>query len=690
MERLLPAYPLFVKDPNFSLWSVTDNLNESDVESWWGEKKNIYGFFKSEGKTYCFMGNAAQFACLDVEKAEQTELSVSAFSTDYTFKAGNAVLKIRFVSPLPLKDPELLSMPVTYVEYEILGVEEAEISLFVENRIAYNGANGETEQCRGAVVPLDGFESAFVGLRRQALLSNNNDAFGADWGYWYLSGESAYVLDERDFASYLLTGNTDFAYGELRYIGVVERSKKGAISLAFDELVSIDYFGDLRKGYYLENHNILEAIVYVRNNRSRINAVLKEFEDDLRARSEKYGKEYYNILAASLRQAVSMHKLIKDENGKLLFLSKESGSNGCIATVDVSYPSMPLFLLYDTEYVKGMLRPIFKFAKMPVWTFDFAPHDVGTYPSCRGQVYGFHWKKPSKYHGNLFYLGFRNYQKQNHAPLYQLTAESDIYNFGTQMPVEECANVFIMLLACYLYDGDIDFFKNELSLCEKWVEYLVKYGLMPEHQLCTDDFAGKLKNNLNLAIKATVGIAAYAELVKACGRVETGEKYRKIAEEFATKITAFGEKFTHLPLTWDSGEETYSLKYNFAFDKILKLDLFPQSLLEKETDYYLQKRNVYGTPLDSRSAYAKSDWLVWASSLTDSPEKREKFIATLAAYLRETPDRVPFGDLYDTEKGNYRDFRARSVQGGCFILLLKDKKIFCLRHSSETLKKEQN
>ena len=28
MERILPVYPLFVKDPNFSIWSATENLNE--------------------------------------------------------------------------------------------------------------------------------------------------------------------------------------------------------------------------------------------------------------------------------------------------------------------------------------------------------------------------------------------------------------------------------------------------------------------------------------------------------------------------------------------------------------------------------------------------------------------------------------------------------------------------------------
>ena len=40
-ERKLPAYPLFVKDPNFSLWTTAEELNSVNVTSWYGAEKKI-------------------------------------------------------------------------------------------------------------------------------------------------------------------------------------------------------------------------------------------------------------------------------------------------------------------------------------------------------------------------------------------------------------------------------------------------------------------------------------------------------------------------------------------------------------------------------------------------------------------------------------------------------------------------
>lgn len=671
MKRILPAYPLFIKDPYFSLWQSTEELNSEYAETWFSEKKKIYGFLKTKDKTFCFMGRAGEFLSSGVSPMRQTAVTASLFSTDYEFTEGEISLKLSFVSPLPLDDLKLLSLPVCYVKYEVSGVEDAEISLFVNRNIAFNTTKKTSGgYVRGGVMKNDGFESAFLGLSRQLPLSNTEDELGADWGYFYVSGKEAYLADEEELSAYLVSDAKTFsANGEEKYIAAFSSEKSGIFTLGFDDVVSINYFGDFLKGYYLCDHTITDAITYVRNNVYKIEKQLSDFENALLNKAKKFGEDYINILYASYRQSIGAHKLVADREEKLLWLSKECGSNGCIATVDVSYPSMPLYLLFSPELVKGMMRPIVKFARMPVWEYDFAPHDVGTYPACTGQVYGRKQTDGNKYHGRYIFDGSKEMTWTNF-PVYILPKGFDGYKYESQMPVEESADMIIMTFAAFKADGDLYFFNENADLFAKWVEYLVKYGLKPEDQLCTDDFAGRLKNNLNLAIKATVGIAAYAEFLRAAGNETSALKYRKVAKDYADKISDFAKGKTHLPLTWDSEENTFGIKYNLAFDKIYGLGLFGRDLREKETDYYLSVSEKYGCPLDNRENHGKSDWLIWAAALTDDETKREKLLKPVAKFLEETPDRIPFSDWYDVKTGKSHEFKARSTQGACFILML--------------------
>ena len=198
----------------------------------------------------------------------------------------------------------------------------------------------------------------------------------------------------------------------------------------------------------------------------------------------------------------------------MLFLSKENHSNGCIATVDVSYPSIPLYLIYNPELVKGMMRPIYKFNDMPVWNYDFAPHDAGTYPYCCGQIYGLNGRREER---SKYVVDFTNHRvgnqldvAYNYPPVYGFPAISDMYLMKYQMPVEECVNMLVMTAATYLADKDAALMSKNFDTLTTWVKYLVKYGLMPGDQLCTDDFAGHLDKNINLSVKAIVGIRSYA------------------------------------------------------------------------------------------------------------------------------------------------------------------------------------
>ena len=94
--------------------------------------------------------------------------------------------------------------------------------------------------------------------------------------------------------------------------------------------------------------------------------------------------------------------------------------------------------------------------------------------------------------------------------------------------------------------------------------------------------------------------------------------------------------------------------------------------MEREIDYYLKKIEKFGVPLDSREDYSKSDWIMWVASLTDDENKRSVFIKCINDFLEQSPARVAFSDWFDVKSGEFFQFRARTVQGGNFILLLNE------------------
>ena len=50
----------------------------------------------------------------------------------------------------------------------------------------------------------------------------------------------------------------------------------------------------------------------------------------------------------------------------------------------------------------------------------------------------------------------------------------------------------------------------------------------------------------------------------------------------------------------------------------------------------------------------------------------EKLMAPIAAYLENSPTRIPFGDWYDSVTGRYEHFIARSVQGGIYTPIFRN------------------
>ena len=85
--------------------------------------------------------------------------------------------------------------------------------------------------------------------------------------------------------------------------------------------------------------------------------------------------------------------------------------------------------------------------------------------------------------------------------------------------------------------------------------------------------------------------------------------------------------------------------------------------------------NEYGLPLDNRSTYTKSDWLMWTAAMAPEEEQFDVLVGSLWKAYNVSESRVPMTDWYYTNTAKQTGFQNRTVQGGLFIKLLADSGI---------------
>ncbi len=613
-----PSVPLITVDPYFSVWSQ-DNINEHFPVHWTGSRNAILGTVKIDGKDYRFLGGGKQ------EKLAQISLDVDALTTTVVFEGAGIRLNAEFTSPMLAYDLYYSSRPVSYIHLFYESTDGAEHTVTAKLAFSEELVLNKAGEGRALAEPaaIGGVTAIKMGKAGQKVLSRSGDDIRIDWGYFYLGVRGDAKCGAEVFEDlYAVYAETEL--------------KNDALFLAaYDDIDSIVYFGEHLKAYWKNNGKTIEnAISEAAAEYETVKSECDKFAAKLTNDAEKAGGiKYAELLSLAYRQVMAAHKLVVDNEGNNLYISKECFSNGCAATVDVTYPSAPMYLYYNTELLKGMLRPIFKYAASSDWEFDFAPHDVGTYPLLNGQVYS----------GN---------------------------RIEGQMPVEECGNMLVLVSALCRKDNDYTFAKNNIELLKKWSAYLEKYGEDPENQLCTDDFAGHMPHNVNLAVKAVMGLAGFADILSAIGETVEAGRVSDTAKRYAQSIVSRARNHDgSYRLAFDA-ENTFSLKYNAVWDRLWNTELLGEEFYKGEIERYKREALPYGIPLDSRAKYTKSDWELWAACLTDNRQDFEFIVSLLYNAYDTMHTRVPMTDWYHADTSDMVGFKHRSVQGGLFIRLL--------------------
>jgi glutaminase A-like protein/uncharacterized protein DUF5127/uncharacterized protein DUF4964 len=657
-----PATPLITHDPYFSIWSPADKLTDSETVHWTLSPQPINGVVQIDGKPYRFMGRVPGRRPDSLPAMQQTSSSITPTHTRYEFQQDGVMINFTFFTPALPDNIDVMSRPVTYLTWAVKSTDGAThrvaLLLDVDPVISVNERGQQVVLFRNQTSRLNVLS---VGSRDQSILNRSGDPIRIDWGYFHLAvpkdEEATTVIASHPSADFAATGKL----AESDSIDMPQPAGRtcphlavmfdlGSVSanpvqrhllVAYTEGYAIQFFQRNLRPYWQRNEMSVNELLDTAEEQyaaleARGRAFDKELTDDL---THVGGEHYASIAILAYRQSLAAHKIAADLNGDAMMFPKENTSNGCISTVDVIYPSAPLFLFLQPKLLEAQLLPVLEYSALARWRFPFAPHDLGQYPLANGQVYGGGEK----------------------------TEEN-------QMPVEESGNMLILVDALARAEGNAQLAERFWPQLSKWADYLKEKGLDPENQLTTDDFAGHVAHNANLSVKAIEGIAAYADLAHLLKHEDVASDYKSAAQSMAKNWISMAIEGDHYKLAFSS-PGTWSQKYNLVWDQILGYGLFPQSVRDTEMDYYMTKMNQYGLPLDVRADYTKLDWSVWTATLASDPKQFNTIIDAVYKWTNETPDRVPLSDWYDTKTGKHISFAARSVVGGVFIKALSDPKI---------------
>lgn len=389
-------------------------------------------------------------------------------------------------------------------------------------------------------------------------------------------------------------------------------------------------------------------------------------------------QDYQDIAALSARQVLGATQFSGTPDSPILFL-KEISSNGNFQTVDVIFPAFPFFLYTNPRWLAYLLEPLLEHQLSGQYPNDYSMHDLGAhFPNATGHGDGNDEYMPVEECGDMLIMGLAlaNALRDDTQPRFALDALSCTEPLG-QGPEKSPLSIdtygmdkSFTELGTTGKKAAVEWLRHSYKLWSKWTGYLVRESLIPANQLCTDDFAGWLANQTNLALKGIIGIKAMSGIAEMIGAESDAEWYGNIADEYIDKWQEFGlsRDKTHAKLayTWYG---SWTTLYNIFTDALLCFHLppdnstaggrssfdnsqqipigstatfkaksktfIPDKIYQMQSDWYHNVLQRYGLPLDSRHLYTKSDWEFFAAAVA-SKKVRTEILQHVATWVNET------------------------------------------------------
>ncbi|KAJ4287091.1 hypothetical protein N0V88_007785 [Collariella sp. IMI 366227] len=566
-----PAVPLAVRSPYLNAWLQGGSggvLPGSWPRHWTGGILGWQGLVAVDGVTYNWLGAAP-----GPEHAKQVSLEYTSTKSIFTFDlASKVTMTVTFLSPVYPDDMGRQSQQFSYIVVKAKSADGQPHDVQVYMDVSGEWASGDI----GQVVQWD---TGVTGdLSYHMFSRTNQEEFKesseiASWGNWYLTTRSGSGLTWQigqdtalrgHFANNRVLTNSKesnyrpvnqewpvFAFShDLGSVQNGEVERLFTLGLVQDNVIHFAGEGKqlrpvpgLWSSYYPDQ---MSAVTAFYNDYRHACEASTALDHRIQTDSENAaGKDYAIITTLAVRQTFGALQYAGTPDKPYIFL-KEISSNSDIQTVDVIFPAYPIFMYLNATLGRYLLDPLFENQESGAYPNKFAEHDLGTFPVAKG------------------------YPDGNDEP----------------MPLEECGNMIIMTLAYAQRTGDTGYLITHYPILRQWAQFLVEESLIPADQLSTDDFAGTLANQTNLAIKGIIGLRAMSEIAKITNNDDPfGEVAQRYLEGWQNLAINKDANPPHTTLSYGDND-SHGLLYNIYADALLSLSFIPSSIYSMQSTFY--------------------------------------------------------------------------------------------------------
>ncbi|EJD08023.1 DUF1793-domain-containing protein [Fomitiporia mediterranea MF3/22] len=655
-----PSLPLAVKSSYLNVWAPLGYGNGSQAlsDAWprtWDRSLSALGWYGSirvDGTAYRFLGATDKPA--GNTGVLQKEFTFTPTRSSYLYQTGPVNVNITFLSPIEPTDLARQSLPFSYMYITVQPNDGGSHSVQI-----YSDVSGEFIGGNSGVQANWTFNesSDFVYLQMNPsspLPFQELNKRPQDGTLYYCmkkaNGVSWQIANSPDMRGSFNNGSVTtlpktsdgsfHAIGQPFFDTMAIAVDLGTISSVSDPVVYtlgvvrdpvVQYANrnvqiEKRSSYYWSNFsNIRDAAMQIED-------VLNHFDDAMTAATTLDNKilrdagqvstNYADILSLSTRQVMGAleYTLLKDASSSFnmsdvkAFLNDMGGiGSGGVSAVDVLYAAMPAYLYLNPDILGYLLGPLMEYQESTQYTNPYAAQDLGTaFPNATGN--------PS----------------------------------GHNQRIEQSANMIIMSLAHVQASGDGRLINQHYDLLKKWADYLVNNTVNPGDQTASLSDAINANNQTNVILKGIVGIGAMAKISGYTGHTADQTNFNAVAQQYAQQWTSIAAGSAQISISF--GSSNSGLIYNLYADKLLQLNLFPNSVYVAQTEFYRSQLSQwqYGIPMDASntSSVTRSDWMMFAAASTSDISVRDAMHSQIHGYISAfLPQHLPFPILFSPRDG---------------------------------------